>query len=195
MGVPGEPDGWAKLGFTVTGGAFACGSVAFTAGERALAWGFDSLAADPGPLVVPTRTVPAPRPGGAAHPNDVDRVDHIVYAVSDLDAAITTIGDVLALEVRRRTRPRPGGPEMAFFRAGEAVIEVVAIGSGPLLWGVALRAADLDATVASVRACGGEIGDPSPAIQGGRIASVPTRIMGFPLAIMEPPLPTTTERP
>jgi hypothetical protein len=65
---------------------------------------------------------------------------------------------------------------MAFYRVGEAFIEVVASGREPALIGLALKTPDLDATVAQIRLCGGPVSDPKPAVQGGRIASVWTNI-------------------
>jgi predicted enzyme related to lactoylglutathione lyase len=76
---------------------------------------------------------------------------------------------------------------MAFYRAGPTVIEVVAGPPEPGLWGIAFLCPDLDATVAAVRAAGGPIGDPKPAVQGGRIASVWKEHVGWGVAIMEPP--------
>lgn len=73
---------------------------------------------------------------------------------------------------------------MAFYRVGEAFIEVVATGGEPALIGLALKAPDLDATVAQIRSCGGPIADPKPAVQGGRIASVRSDHLHWGLAIM-----------
>ncbi len=73
---------------------------------------------------------------------------------------------------------------MAFYRAGEAVIEVVADGREPALIGLALKCADLDGAVSHIRSCGGPISDPRPAVQGGRIASVWSGHLNWGLAIM-----------
>ncbi|MFE3732025.1 hypothetical protein, partial [Nocardia sp. NPDC059154] len=54
------------------------------------------------------------------------------------------------------------------------------------LTGVAFLSPDLDATVAAVRAAGGPIGDPKPAVQGGRIASVWHGHLNWGIAFMEP---------
>lgn len=124
----------------------------------------------------------------SAHPNGVDRIDHVVYTVTDLDASVGALTAVLGAEPRRRFKPRgEGGPEMAFYRVGEAFIEVVADGKPPRLVGVAFMCPDLDVCVAAVREAGGLMGDPKPAVQGGRIASVP-RDFGLPygVAVMEP---------
>lgn len=74
---------------------------------------------------------------------------------------------------------------MAFYRVGEAFIEVVANGREPAaLIGLALKTPDLDATVAQIRLCGGPVSDPKPAVQGGRIASVWSEHLNWGLAIM-----------
>lgn len=74
---------------------------------------------------------------------------------------------------------------MAFYRVGEAFIEVVTSGLPRALVGVAFMADDLDATVAAVRTTGGPIGDPKPAVQGGRIASVWRGHVNWGIAFME----------
>lgn len=185
LDVPGPPDAWRTLGFDAGTEGFRAGAVLLRPGARSIGWAFDALVGDAGVLAVPTTRVPAPDGPAPAHPNRVVRVDHVVYTVPSLDAAIGAIGAVLRIEPRRRGTPRPGGPEMAFYRAGEAVIEVVASGAGPALWGVMFRSDDLDATIDAVRAAGGEVGAPKPAIQGGRIASVPKDLTGMPLAFLE----------
>lgn len=184
--VPGPASRWAELGFVLVGDRIRVGEVLLETGAAELVWGFDGLEGDPARLGVPTESAPAELDAPGGHPNRVDRVDHVVYAVPDLDAGVEAVEEVLGLDLRRRARPRgPDGPEMAFFRAGEAILEVVS-GGGPALWGLALRSPDLDATVGAVRGAGGPIGDPKPAVQGGRIATVPTDHLGVPLAVMEP---------
>ena len=117
-----------------------------------------------------------------------DRIDHIVYTVANLDDAVGTLTVVLGAPPRRRFHPRgPDGPEMAFFRVGECFIEVVSSGRPPELIGIAFNSPDLDATVAAIREAGGPVGDPKPAVQGGRIASVWREFVHYPIAIMEPP--------
>lgn len=185
--VPGAPDRWTTLGFVTAGSTLRVGAVALTCAAPEPAWGFDRLLADPETLGVPTSLADAPAGDAPVHPNGVDRLDHVVYGVPDLDAAVAAIGSVLGLEVRRRLTPRPGGPEMAFFRAGEAVLEVVGAGAAAALWGVAFRCPDLDSTVMAVREAGGPVSDAKTSIQGGRIATVPTGHVGWRVAFMEPP--------
>lgn len=184
LGVPGDESAWTALGFTVRDGAVDIGRIrcAITA-ERG--WGFDELHSDPAVLGV--QTVESTAPDKITHPCGVTSADHIVYTVRDLDDAISSLNDILDTEPRRRFHPRgPDGPEMAFYRVGEAFIEVVATGQAPDLIGLALRSPDLDATVAQIRSCGGPISNPKPAVQGGRIASVWNGHLDWGLAIMGP---------
>ena len=189
LGVPAVSGLWSRLGFHADGDRVRIGEVAVEAGVSPLAWGFDELLADASAFGVPTSLVPPPDGEAPAHPNAVDRIDHVVYNVPDLDRAVATIADVLRLEPRLRSRPYgDSGPEMAFFRAGRPVLEVADGAPAPALWGLALRSPDLDVTVAAVRGAGGSIGEPKPAVQGGRIATV--RDAGVPLAVLErPPKP------
>jgi len=181
LGVPGDERAWAALGFVVAGGGFTVGRVRCSIGGSG--WGFDEIHSDPSALGVRTITSPVADP--ATHPCGVTSADHIVYAVRDLDSAVAALNAVLGSGPRRRFHPRgPKGPEMAFYRAGEAFIEVVASGREPALIGLALKTPDLDATVAQIRLCGGPISDPKPAVQGGRIASVWSAHLNWGLAVM-----------
>ncbi|CQD22082.1 hypothetical protein BN1232_05495 [Mycobacterium lentiflavum] len=184
LGVPGDESAWTALGFTLDDYEIRVGRVACAlTGERG--WGFDEICAPPDALGVPTAVCPPVT--GAVHPCGVTHVDHIVYTVRELDTATTALTAVLGAPPRRRFHPRGAqGPEMAFYRVGEGFIEVVAAGSAPALIGLALWSPDLDATVAAIRAAGGPIGDPKPAVQGGRIASVWQGHLDWGLAIMGP---------
>ena len=160
------------MGFDVSDGRFAVGRVVHECSTEP-SWTFGDA---------------FERDDAAVHPNLIDRVDHVVYAVPELDPAIAELTDMLGIGPRRRAFPRgPNGPEMAFFTLGEGFIEVVASGQPAALWGIAFSTPDLDACVAAVRAAGGPIGDPKPAVQGGRIASVGKEHVGWGIAVMEPP--------
>lgn len=182
LGVPGDESAWRTIGFTVDDDAVRIGEVccSFT-DERA--WGFDEIHGDPSALGIETEVRPAVAAG--CHPCGVTHIDHLVYGVRDLDTAVSALDAVLGTPPRRRFHPRgPQGPEMAFYRVGQAFIEVVATGADPALIGLALKSPDLDATVAAIRACGGPVSDPKPAVQGGRIASVWSGHLNWGLAIM-----------
>src|SRR5688500_908170 len=114
LGVPGEDEKWESLGFSVDEGSFSVGRVVHACGNGP-AWGFDALHGDASPLTVETREAPRVTDAGV-HPNLIDRVDHVVYAVPDLDAAVGALTTVLGEGPKRRAFPRgPSGPEMAFF--------------------------------------------------------------------------------
>ncbi|MGV9412462.1 VOC family protein [Nocardia sp. NPDC003693] len=205
LGLPGSEQAWAALGFTVTDGTFRVGQVTCVLGEAA--WGFDETHAAPDTLGVPYLGAAEPRTAGTlrpepgvsprehagdddvaiAHPNGVTIIDHVVYWAPEMDAAVADLSAVLGIPPRRRFFPRgPEGPEMAFYRVGEPFIEAVASGLPPALVGVAFLTTDLDAAVAAVRATGGPIGDPKPAVQGGRIAGVWRGHVNWGIAFMEP---------
>lgn len=181
LGVPGDERAWTALGFIVDGGGFSVGRV--RCGIGATGWGFDEIHSDPSVLGVRTLTGPAGE--STTHPCGVTAADHIVYTVPNLDGAVDALNAVLGAAPRRRFHPRgPDGPEMAFYRVGEAFIEVVESGPEPALIGLALTTPDLDATVAQIRRCGGPVSDPKPAVQGGRIASVRSEHLNWGLAFM-----------
>lgn len=181
LGVPGDERSWTTLGFVVDGGGFTVGRVRCSIGDSG--WGFDEIHSDPSVLGVHTVTHPVALPG--VHPCGVSAADHIVYTVPNLDQGVEALNAVLGAPPRRRFHPRgPEGPEMAFYRVGEAFIEVVATGREPALIGLALRTPDLDETVAQIRSRGGPVSDPKPAVQGGRIASVRSGHLRWGLAFM-----------
>lgn len=181
LGVPGDEQAWTALGFVVDGGTFTVGRVRCSIGESG--WGFDEIHSHPAILGVRTITSPAGEP--TTHPCGVTAADHIVYTVPSLDSAVDALNAVLGSAPRRRFHPRgPDGPEMAFYRVGEAFIEVVESGREPALIGLALKTPDLDATVAQIRSRGGPVSDPKPAVQGGRIASVWSGHLNWGLALM-----------
>ncbi len=189
LGVPGSAEKWASCGFAVRDGSFALDGVVLEC-DAEPAWAFDDLNGDAAPLGIPTFAKPRAA-AAVVHPNLVDRIDHVVYAVPELNAAVDALTAVIGQPPRRRFHPRgPSGPEMAFFTVGVGFIEVVASGGPAALWGIAFSCPDLDATVEAVRAAGGPIGDPKPAVQGGRIASVWKEHVGWGVAFMEPARPS-----
>jgi catechol 2,3-dioxygenase-like lactoylglutathione lyase family enzyme len=192
LGVPGTAEAWSSLAFDVVDGTVTVGRVLHALDEE-LSWSFDELHGDASGLGVPTSESPLATVA-ATHRNAIDRVDHVVYAVPDLDPAIDALTAVLGEPPRRRAKPRgPSGPEMAFWRCGDgSFIEVVASGQPASLWGIAFVSGDLDRTVEAIKAAGGPVGDPKPAVQGGRIASVWKGHVGWGIAIMEPPDGKTT---
>jgi predicted enzyme related to lactoylglutathione lyase len=124
------------------------------------------------------------------HPNRVSGLDHIVVAVNDAGAAADAYEQAFALNARRTEMQERS---YAFIKVGEfggSVIELVGPvrpGAGALGghgWGMAFRTPDLDATVRYLADAGVHVGDPHPAVQGGRIASLPIQIGGIHIAFV-----------
>ena len=127
-----------------------------------------------------------------AHPNTAVAVDHVVLATPDM---ARTLEDLAAAGMVLR-RERVGGSSrrplrQAFFRHGEAILEVVGPpvpeGEGPArLWGVTVTVADLGA---AARLLGDRLGRVHDAVQPGRrIATVRESAgLSVPLAFMTPP--------
>ena len=201
IAVAAEPAAWSGAGFAVDGSTARVGSVALelvgpAAGKRIVSCslrGVTSTDFDGLPIV--------PAAGGGAsvetapsHPNGVTRIDHVVAFTPDLDRTVAA-GQALGLDLRRvRDEPAPAGsPRQAFFRIGEAMLEVAQAPDGSPLagdsparfYGLAFVVDDIDATAASL----GELcGEPRDAIQPGRrIATVRKQAgLGLPVALMTP---------
>lgn len=141
-------------------------------------WGFTRVVADT--ITVDTWEAPAPEPPPPVHPNTATKIDHVVMRVPSLDQARDQFRAGLGLEVRRRAAPR--GTPMHFYRAGEALLEVVGTDGEAGLWGLVLRVADIEVALAAAE---GLFGPAHPAVQGGRIASARKTWQGFSVAFLE----------
>ncbi len=200
--VADAADAWRACGFAVEGDTCVVGEVRirFAPGEgRGLSgWslrGLDSTELDGLPT---SRSEGDPtRAGAPAHPNGVVALDHVVAISSDLDRTVAAL-EAAGLDLRRvREEPTPAGaPRQAFFRLGEAILEVVqeppeaterAGGDRPaFFWGLAFVTPDLDATVAFLGERASEARD---AVQPGRRIATLRRSAGLslPVALMTPP--------
>ncbi len=121
------------------------------------------------------------------HPNGIDHIDHVVMFTPDLARTTGALAAAGFEERRRRDVPDAEPPkQQVFYWAGSTIIELVgplaATGTGPAsLWGLALSAADLDATAATL---GDRLGRPKGAVQTGRrIATLRTRDLDISTAI------------
>jgi hypothetical protein len=199
--VADAADAWRACGFAVEGDACVVGEVRirFAPGEeRGLSgWslrGLDSTELDGLPTSRSDGALPEAAPG---HPNGIAALDHVVVISSDLDRTVAAL-EAAGLDLRRiREEPTPAGaPRQAFFRLGEAILEVVqepseaterAGGDRPtFFWGLAFVAPDLDATVAFL---GDRAGEARDAVQPGRRIATLRRSAGLslPVALMTPP--------
>ena len=143
----------------------------------------------------PQRTPPEP-PGddAPAHPNGIDRIDHVVAFTPDMDRTVTALEAAgLDLRLRREGPTSAGSRRQAFFRVGRPILETIEhppdaaaaadVDAPARFWGLAFGTADLDACVAAL---GPLIGEPRDAIQEGRrIATLRQEAgLGLPVAVM-----------
>ncbi|HVY96560.1 MAG TPA: hypothetical protein VHA54_06330 [Solirubrobacterales bacterium] len=202
--VADEPSAWAELGFAVEGDTCAVGQVRIRcagtdAGKGLVGWSLRDIAAtdlDGLPTARSEREAP---PAAPPHPNGIAALDHVVAITPDLERTIAAL-EAAGLDLRRvREEPTPAGaPRQAFFRLGEAILEVVQEPGDVVeragrdrpafFWGLAFVAPDLDATLAVL---GDRAGAARDAVQPGRRIATLSRAAGLtlPLALMTPPPP------
>ena len=195
-----DPAAWSDAGFRVDGPALRVGGVELElagheAGRRIVRCELSGVAADDLdglPLARVERSVPAEPT--LAHPNGIARIDHVVAFTPDWDRTVAA-GEAIGLDLRRvrAARAPAGSPRQAFFRVGEAILEIAEApegsplaGDGPArFYGLAFVVEDLDATAALL---GDRCGEPRDAIQPGRrIATIRREAgLGLPVALMTP---------
>lgn len=178
VAVPGNESAWSEIGFDASGIGFGAGKVWMHTGAESPGWAFSRGGGES--LPVPAATQKAPSVV-AEHPNTTTKIDHVVLTVDSLSNAIAAFGSAFGIEPRRVATPREGFPEMAFFRCGEAIVEVFK-GDTTQLWGVVFRVASIDV---AAQACGTRLKPAKDAIQGGRIATVDGGVEGFEVAFLE----------
>jgi catechol 2,3-dioxygenase-like lactoylglutathione lyase family enzyme len=194
--IADDPDRWRDLGFVVDpDGTCVVGAVAIHLrpqdGRRGVrAWSFDEVAAEEVEGIRTCRSPAPPSPG--SHPNHVASIDHVVVLSPDVDRTIDAFRGGLGLEPRReRATDTYGAPmRQVFFRAGEAVVELIGgqekTGDGRCgFFGVAFTSADLDGTKALL---GDRLGDAKDAVQPGRRIATLRKTAGLTtaVAIMSP---------
>ncbi len=200
--VADPADAWRDCGFEVDGDALLLGAVRLRlagadAGRGIVGWSLRGVdAGDHDGLSIRASTGRPPE-RAAAHPNGVTAVDHVVAISPQLDRTVDAL-EAAGLDLRRiREEPTPAGaPRQAFFRVGEAILEVVqepdevsgrkGADRPAFFWGLALTAPDLDATVAWL---GDRVGEARPAVQPGRRIATLRRSAGLsvPVALITPP--------
>ena len=196
-----EPESWAALGFSVSGGHCRLGSVQLRfagtgAGRGIVGWSLREIASTELDGLPTSRSDAGAvgEPAGA-HPNGVLAIDHVVAVSPSLDRTVATL-QAAGLDLRRRREePTPAGaPRQAFFRLGEVILEVVQEPDEVLeraggrdrhafFWGLALRVADLERTVEGL---GERAGSIRSAVQPGRRIATLRRSagLGIPVALM-----------
>lgn len=198
--VADDPARWALLGFTVAGDECQIGTIGLRLagsehGAGILGWSLRELS-DDSLDGLSTEISARPGPGSAEeHPNGVVAIDHVVVVTPDLDRTGAKLRDA-GLDLRRvREEPTPAGaPRQAFFRLGEAILEVVqepadvierhgGVDRPAQFWGLALLSVDLERTV---RAFSPHVSPIRDAVQPGRrIASVKRSAgLAVPIALM-----------
>lgn len=178
--VADPPEAWRDAGFTVEGDSCRVGSIDVRlggpdAGRGLAGW---SLRGIRGTELDGLRTQRAPSdapgPAGPPHPNGAVRIDHVVAFTPDRARTVAAL-EAAGLDLRRlRDEPTPaGGGFQAFFRLGEAILEVIEAPPGsPVppeaparLWGLAFLVESLEETAALL---GDRLGEPRDAVQPGR---------------------------
>jgi Glyoxalase-like domain len=200
LAVAADKGAWRAAGFEVSeDGVAAIGTVRVTlagadAGRRILHWALRDLSSTELDGLPTEREGPPPAARSAVHPNGAVRIDHVVAFSPDLERSTAALR-AAGLDFRRlREGPTPAGAQrQAFFRVGEAILEVVEHPPGTPaaenrdapagFYGLALATADLDATA---RTLGPLLGDVRDAVQPGRrIATVRREAaLGLPVAFM-----------
>jgi hypothetical protein len=196
-----DPDRWRALGFGVADGCCQLGSVCLRLHGRDAGRGLLGLSlrglrsAELDGLSASPSSAPPPEPA-AEHPNGVMDIDHVVAMSPALDRTVAAL-QAAGLDLRRiREEPTPAGaPRQAFFRLGEAILEVIQMPAAAVeraggedmparLWGLALNA-NLDRALAAMAP---HVGDAHAALQEGRRIATLQRSAGLaiPVALMSP---------
>ena len=119
----------------------------------------------------------------------VRRIDHVVLRVPDVAAVSQRMLGWFGVETKRTVER--GGHSLAFLRPGEVIIEVIGPTAGAepgsaRIAGLAFEVTGIDELAASLKKHGFPVGDPHPALQGGRIVSVHhSGACGVPLAFID----------
>jgi hypothetical protein len=195
-----DPERWAELGFAVSGRSVQIGAVRLSfdeprPGVGILGWSLRDVASTELDGLPTSRSNAPPAGEPPEHPNGTLAIDHVVAMSPSFPRSVAALQGA-GLDLRRiRDQPTAAGaPRQAFFRLGAEILELVqepeeAVqrGGGPdrpaRFWGLALRVADLDSTVATIAPHAGSI---RPAVQPGRRIATVRRSAGLavPVALM-----------
>ena len=126
---------------------------------------------------------------GRAGSSVVTRIDHVVIHVPSVDAVCKRFEDYFAVPTKRRIER--GSRSFAFMRPGDVIIEVIGPNDGGdpesgRIAGLAFEVKGIDDLAASLKEKGYPVGEPHPALQGGRIVSVHhSGACGVPVAFID----------
>ena len=197
--VADPPEAWAEAGFRVEGDTCRVGAIDVRlagreAGKGLVGWALRGVRSTDLDGLPTDEAADSPGDPAAAHPNGVVRIDHVVAFTPDRARTVAAL-EAAGLDLRRlRDEPTPaGGGFQAFFRLGEAILEVIEAPEGsPVppeaparLWGLAFLVDSLEQTKALL---GDRLGDPRDAVQPGRRIATLRRDAGlsFGCAFMSP---------
>lgn len=178
--IADEPGAWERLGFSVDRGRLTIGAtrlrlVGRDAGSGIVSWSLRGLLSTQLDGLATERSETA-LPGASTHPNGARAIDHVVVFSPDFDRTVRALQDG-GIDLRRTRDADAVRPmRMAFFRVGEAILELVEQRDAPdpeadaSFWGLVVAVADLEVTVANLGEHAGAVHD---AVQPGRrIATV-----------------------
>jgi methylmalonyl-CoA/ethylmalonyl-CoA epimerase len=127
--------------------------------------------------------------GGPPAAGPLRRIDHVVLFPPQVDDACRCFQEYFGVAAKRTMERGPR--RFAFLRPGDVILELV--GPSPAgqpgrgrLAGLAFEVNGIDELTDSLRGRGLPVGEPHPAVQGGRIVSVdPSGACGVPVAFID----------
>jgi methylmalonyl-CoA/ethylmalonyl-CoA epimerase len=129
-------------------------------------------------------------PSGPSTAGAIRRIDHVVLRLPDVDSACQRLRDYFGVETKR-TFER-GGTRFSFLRPGDVILELIGPNVPPaeprpgLIAGLAFEVEGVDALAADLKGQGLPMGEPHPALQGGRIVSLhASGACGVPVAFID----------
>jgi hypothetical protein len=197
--VADPPEAWRDAGFRVDRDVCRVGSIDIRlagreAGRGLVGWTLRDASATELDGLPTGQAETEASPPAQDHPNGVVRIDHVVAFTPDRARTVAAL-EAAGLSLRRvRDEPTPaGGGFQAFFRLGEAILEVVEQSQGNVgrpdaparFWGLAFLVESFDA---AARLLGDRLGEPRDAVQPGRRIATFRREAGlsFGAALMTP---------
>ena len=200
--VADAPARWRDAGFRLDAdghcriGTILLRLVPEESGRGIVEWSVRGLATTELDGLPTTRSVAPARDPAEPHPNGVTTIDHVVAFTPDRARTAAAL-EAAGLRLRRlRDEPTPaGGGQQAFFRLGEAILEVIEHAAGSpgaadtsapaRFWGLALGVDSLEAAAGLL---GDRLSEPRDAVQPGRTIATLRRSAGLavPVALMTP---------